>query len=307
LPVEGLFLALDAFTVGATVVPRTGRSTAGDVPSFTSNVALRPADEARVQAFITKAQDILMTPSLAEVRVEHDLGAGFGLGSSAAVFAALTVAMNALSDCDVSQGDLASLARLGSYSAAASLVGGLARILPSGEASVVPLPASWDLETVVFPVPPRGDMTEKASTRIHADVVTSPYYESWKGLARDAARQTASALDRADFTEFRNAIEAYVLRNLAVIITGRDSEIPWEAGTLERFHQLRDLRNRIHGDFGVSANSGPSVFAFGSASSIDLLTELLDTQTPEVAYIRSAPGGPAEMVGARSGGEVAGV
>jgi mevalonate pyrophosphate decarboxylase len=304
LPVEGLFMALDAFTATATVISRTRRAPIDIPPKFVSNSAVRAEDSARIQTFVAKAQAILATPPIVEVRVEHDLGAGFGLGSSAAVFAALTRAMHALSDRKPSQAELACLARRGSYSAAASFVGGLARIAPGGDIAVLSIPDSWRLETLIFPVAPRSVATEKASSRIHTDVIGSPYYGVWKTLAGEAAHETAAALGRQDFAEFRNVIEKYVLRNLAVIMTGEDSEIPWEAGTLEHFHRLRDLRTEIGGDFGVSANSGPSVFAFAGRPSIEQLISALADQHPEVAYVRSAPGGPAELTLDRSRGEV---
>jgi mevalonate pyrophosphate decarboxylase len=283
MPVEGVFVALAAFPVTARIITSVGdsRLTAG-APSVSSNVPVRELDIARIQHFVHRAQLLLKTPSIREVQVSHDLGTGCGIGSSAAVFAAITKAMAALGSHNYDLASLARLSRLGSYSAAASFLGGLARILPSGDVLKVDIPVQWDLETVVFPVSPRSVATEKQSSRIHADVVTSPFYGVWQTIAADAARDAVAALAANDFSAFRDTIERYVLCNLGVIITGRDGDIPWEARTLEYFHWLRDLRDEDKADFGVSANSGPSVFVFASASVVDQLLAIIETEAPDI-------------------------
>jgi mevalonate pyrophosphate decarboxylase len=297
LPVDGIFLALGAFPVTATVMAADGGGQIGQDPVVTSNAPLHESEVARIQAFVSTATSILGTPAINEVRINHDLGSGCGLGSSAAVFASLT---RALAGCgggaDESDTVLASIARLGSYSAAASFRGGLARVCSSGDAVNVTLPTSWELETVVLTVQPRSVATEKASSRIHSDVVTSPYYEAWRALAAKTGRQTLEAVASGDFTAFRCAIERYVLYNLGVMVSGQEGEIPWEAETLRLFHYLKDLRKNTGADFGVSVNSGPSVFAFGRTSVIDWLVTTIANGSPEVRCIRSRPGAGAHVV-----------
>jgi mevalonate pyrophosphate decarboxylase len=297
LPVDGIFLALGAFPVTATVTAADDGTRPGQDLVVSSNDPLRESEIARIQTFVSTATSILGTPAVSEVRINHDLGGGCGLGSSAAVFASLTRALADLGGVtDESDTSLASIARLGSYSAAASFRGGLARVCSSGEAVNVALPSAWDLETVVLTVPPRSIATEKASSRIHGDVVTSPYYEAWQTLAAEAARETLEALASSDFTSFRRAIERYVLYNLGVMVSGREGEIPWEGETLRLFHYLKDLRRNTGADFGVSANSGPSVFAFGRSSVISSLVARIAEDSPDVRCIRSRPGTGAHAV-----------
>jgi mevalonate pyrophosphate decarboxylase len=297
LPVDGVFLALGASSVMAEVW-RAPNGVRGEAAiEVESDPLLRAAEAARVRAFVELAEPLLGAPEIGAMRISHEMGIGFGMGSSGAVFAALTCALSALGGrAEAEGGQLADVARLGSYSAAASLRGGLVRVGRGGEAVRLSLPASWALESLVIPVAPRARSKEKESRRIHRDVVTSPYYRAWLDLAARASSEVGDAVASGDLHAFQDAIDTYVLHNLAVLVSGAEAYVAWEADTLRWFHYLRDLRADTGADFGLSVNSGPSVFAFGPAEVIEWLARRIDADAPGTLHIRSKPGGGAHAI-----------
>jgi mevalonate pyrophosphate decarboxylase len=298
LPVDGVFLCVDAITVRTRVACVIDQHCEGPEgiseshPTITSNQGLSHEDSTRIDRFLARVAPVFGITEVVSVEIAHDIAIGAGLGSSAAVFASLAQALSMVTASSGRDVDLCSVARMGSYSAAASMVGGISVIHASGVAEPLRVADDLDLATLVFPISPRSHRYAKRSQDIHADVLTSPYYRAWCDLARSACDQVVKALAEGDFTALRTTAERYALANLAVMITGDDQRVPWEAETLRCFHALRDLRDETGMDFGISVNSGPSVFAYGARQQLARLARVVE-QTRLATPVYSLVGGPA--------------
>jgi mevalonate pyrophosphate decarboxylase len=283
LPVDGIFAALNELSVR--VHARFDKAGAKGSPiAVVSNTLLLDAEIERVRRFARFAVDRLrIRRPVGEVRIEHDLVRGWGVGSSGAVFGALTAALAAASDYPLSSEQGSALARMGSYSAAASFVGGVS-VIRSGQSrkrdGPRALPLALDnlpeINVMVVPIAPDRNAGPKSSKAIHADVVHSPYYRTWKRLVRRAVRSAEASIARGDLGSLARISEEYVFQNLAVMSTGRENLFPWTGGTVSCLHYLRALRRQVELPFSVSINSGPSVFVYGSAQALEqVMSDLL--------------------------------
>ncbi len=272
VPVRGVFLALDAFhaTVAVRLSPHPSAATRIAVEA---DRTLDASEIVRIRAFVDRLSTELEFPPIGRIRIGHSMVDGSGLGSSAAVFAAITRSLVECSDSAQPNANYShgALARLGSYSAAASYLGGLSCIPPSGEPQILELPREWDFRSLIFQVSPRRKLNPKRSVRLHEDVPSSPFYESWLSEVDQTNEEVGEALRLSDFGRFGNAVEGHINNNLAVAMTGISRNLVWEAETLATLHALYDLREASGLEFFVSVNSGPSVFAFGSSDTIEEL------------------------------------
>jgi phosphomevalonate decarboxylase len=287
--VPNVFVSLAALTVIARF-SFTGSNRAGT--RFLENGRSAPAAwRERGLAFVKRLLDDAGAKDAFEVDIQQDFPSGVGLGSSAAVYAALTLAVTRAVHSDVTSRSLSATARLGSYSAAAAITGHVSVVRSTGShkssyAEVICPSDRFPFDVLVLAV--RGD---KRSAEIHEDIVHSPYFEAWLPRARRLSASVVQAIRKRRFDEIGSAVESYIYENLGVVMAGSRHIMAWRPGTLRRLEFLRQLRVQSNIPFFLAMNSGPGLFVYAEPSDAGGLAERI--RQAGFACIHSRVGGGA--------------
>jgi diphosphomevalonate decarboxylase len=178
-----------------------------------------------------------------EINSTNNFPTKSGLASSSSGYAALATGLIAFSRRKLSISRLSQLARVGSGSAARSIVGGLAA-LPntSNPAAKLLLPADkvpWGMLIAV------ADIAEKefgSREGMKLSRKTSPYFNSWVKCAEADYRSALKAIKKLDFTAVGELTEANSLAMHACMIATRPSLLYWNSVTLDLLKAARNLR-----------------------------------------------------------------
>lgn len=216
----------------------------------------------------------------AKIVSENSFPTGAGVASSAAGFAALTVAAAGALGLNLSSIELSRLSRLGSGSACRSIDAGFVEWQPGGTheksyATQLAAPDHWDLVDIIAIV----SNTEKhvGSTQGHALAHTSPFYAArLRELKRTLPRVRKAIMER-DLEKFGELIEADTISMHATMMSSNPSIIYFSPGTIRIMHLLRQWRQpeaseRV-GYFTLDA--GPNVHVMTERRYVDALVESL--------------------------------
>ncbi len=211
----------------------------GDYAADSLTIDDQPANEAqtrRVSRHLDAARRLAGTTLRARVVSRNSFPMGTGMASSAAGFAALTVAMCSALGLDLSERELSALARLGSGSACRSIPGGYAlwhagHDHASSYAETVAPPDHWDLRDVLAVV--SVEHKEVGSAQGHRLAATSPFLQArLADLPRREARVLA-ALQARDMAALGEELEAEAIALHVLAMTSRPPILYWEPATLE--------------------------------------------------------------------------
>ncbi len=185
-----------------------------------------------------------------------------GLASSASGFAALTVAVDALLDLNLSPSQLSVMARRGSGSAARSIFGGFVTLdvgADSQSTCARPLLAkhSWPLN-VVIAVTASGPKSVSSSAGMEQSRLTSPYYEAWNHQVPKDLATAQSAIENRDFETLAEVSEASFLAMHGVMISTRPGLLYMKPASLACIERVRELRSQGVAAF-CTMDAGPQV------------------------------------------------
>lgn len=220
---------------------------------------------------------------------------GAGLASSAAGFAALALALDALLDARLDPGALSRLARQGSGSAARSLFGGYVELPAAtgegeGPAARQLLPAEdWPLHVLVAIT----DAREKpigSTEAMQACAATSPFYPAWVASHPDDMAEARQAILARDFPRLAAVAEQSCLKMHAAILASKPPILYWTPATLAVVHLVREARDQGLAAF-FSIDAGPQVKAVCQAEAVQPLRERLAALSGVKQVIHSPVGG----------------
>jgi diphosphomevalonate decarboxylase len=234
----------------------------------------------------------------ARVESQNNFPTGAGIASSAAAFAALSLAASRAIGLELSEKNLSRLARLGSGSACRSVPGGYVEWKAgSGDEdsyAFTLVPAEyWRLADCVAVV----STTHKpiGSTEGHALAGTSPLQEA---RVQDASRRLETvrrAILMHDFAVFAEMVELDSNLMHAVMMTSTPRLFYWEPTSLEIMKCVPHWRAEGL-DCCYTLDAGPNVHVICPAACEAQVTERLSA-IPGVQKVLSAhPGGPARLV-----------
>lgn len=259
LPVESVFVSIGAlesvvtFTLSTTVNRPLIRFLGDDLPVEWYE---------RMTSFVDRVLALFSLTGSYTIDVEQNFQSSIGVGSSAAVYAALTKSIVDAVGKKLTIRELSGLARLGSYSAAAAIVGNVS-VIRTGDsyadnvAEVICLGEDFPCHILVLPV-----SGEKRSEEIHADILSSPFYEVWLQRAKALSKEVVSLVSAGRIDELGSRVEPYIYENYATICTGSMNLLSWKPETVRRIELLRDFRVASGASFFISMNSGPAVFVY---------------------------------------------
>ena len=211
------------------------------------------------------------------IESEADFPANCGLASSAAGFAAATVALDKLLNWNSTKDDLARIARLGSVSAARSIFDGFVALEPiRGDCKACTLhpPAHWNLK-VVIAITDENPKAISSSEGMKRSALTSPYYDAWIESSQSDFAECRHALENRDLEVLGRVIERSCTKMHALMLSSEPALIYWNACSLETIRAVQNLRHAGTPAF-FTSDAGAQVKVICQAHDVDTVKEHLE-------------------------------
>jgi diphosphomevalonate decarboxylase len=269
----------------------------------------RPAsgrEAARVSAFLDRIRALAREKGhpvgAASVRSVNYFPTAAGLASSASGFAALAGAGMRAAGAGAEADTLASLARLGSASAARSVHGGFVELVPfrhpdgawDGRTAQVASEGHWDLRILVAVIDagykPIGSTPAMARTE-----ATSPYYPAWLDTWGADLNECREAIAARDLERLASVAEHSALKLHALTMTSRPPVQFFRGPSIEVMHAVWDLRSS--GTLcAFTADAGPNIKVLCSPDAEEQVRAALLSVHGVQTVRATAVGGPMEVV-----------
>lgn len=269
----------------------------GDVLSLNG----RPAHEselARVSAALDHMSRLAGLRHFALVESSNNFPMGAGIASSAAAFAALSLAASAAARLDLDERALSRLARRGSGSACRSVPGGFVEWQAgqddeSSYAFSIAPPGHWQLADCIAVISQAHKPT--GSTEGHARAGSSPLQAARVADAPRRLDLCRRAILARDFQALTEVVELDSNLMHAVMITSSPALLYWQPATLELMQAVTEWR-RAGWPVCYTVDAGPNVHVICPAEEAPRLQTSL-TAFPGVERVLTArPGGPARLI-----------
>jgi len=214
-----------------------------------------------------------------------------GLASSSSGFAALTAAVFAASEKDLSLKDISKVSRLGSASAARSVYGGFT-VLRNGALSAEQLfgPDWWkDFRVIIMEV---SKSEKKIPSREAMNIAagTSPCYKSWLKNSRTLFKEAINALENKDIEQLGPLVRTSYLRMFSTMFSSAPPVIYWEPLSLEIIKKCSEWR-----ESGLQAwetmDAGPQVKIFTIENQVSKICSRIKQDFPDINFRISKAGG----------------
>jgi len=224
---------------------------------------------------------------------------GAGIASSAAAYAALTLAGSSALELDLDQRALSLIARRGSGSAARSIHGGFVELLAedSNEASYAQQIASeehWQIIDLIVIVD--EGVKHTGSSIGHTIASSSPLQEA---RVKDAPRRLLAcrnAILERDFQSLAQIVERDSDMMHAIMMTSEPPLHFWSGKTLQVMAAVRDLRAR-GASVCYTIDAGPNVHCLClPESEQDVLQAVKNGENGSLTVLRAQPGPSARVV-----------
>jgi diphosphomevalonate decarboxylase len=256
---------------------------------------------ARVSKFLDRVRERAGITTRALVTSANSVPTAAGLASSASGFAALAVAAARAAGLSLSAEELSALARLGSGSAARSILGGFAE-MARGEradgrdaiARAIADGDGWDVRLVVA-VTATGPKPMGSTAAMEHTARTSPFYPAWvAGVDADLA-DARRAITARDLGALGRVAERSAMRMHATAMAADPPIVYWNPATVAAMTRVRALRDAGTPAF-FTIDAGPHVKALCAAADADVVAAALGQVPGVLRTIVAAPGPGARVV-----------
>jgi diphosphomevalonate decarboxylase len=249
----------------------------------------------RMSSFLNLVRSLADKKLYATVISENNFPMGAGIASSAAAFAALSLAATQALGLDLSETELSRLARRGSGSACRSIPGGFVEWLPGTDdacsyaVSIAP-PGYWRLVDCIAIVETKPKLT--GSTEGHHLAGTSPLQSARVADAPRRLDVCRRAILERDFDALSVITELDSTMMHAVMMTSSPPLFYWQPASLHLMKEIADWRQ--HGlPACYTLDAGPNVHVLCLEEVFEQVKQKLE-DFPEVCEVLvSRPGGPA--------------
>ncbi len=258
---------------------------------------------ARVQRHLHALRRRFDINQSARVTSRNNFPMGAGLASSAAAFAALTLAATAALRADVTEKELTSLARLGSGSAARSIPAGYVQwhrgdSHESSFAESIAAPEHWQLVDVIALVSRAHKSV--GSTRGHASAASSILQEARIRSAGTRLAALKRALLQRDFATLARITEEESNLMHAVMMTSQPPLFYWEPQSLRIMRAVRRWRLEAGIQVCYTLDAGPNVHCICLSEHAAAVADRLGGLLPGIEILQSKVGGGATVLGRES-------
>lgn len=252
----------------------------------------------RVVEHLDRLRALAGATNRARVTSTNNFPADAGIASSAAAFAALTLATTAALGLDLDTRTLSRLARQsGSGSASRSIPSGYVEWYNGDDetsfAETIAPPEHWDLADVVAVVDTQAKKVGSAEN--HRLVTTSPYFRTRMNEVETRLHGTREAIVRRDLSMLGAIMEADAVSMHVVCMTQVPPSFYWNAGTMAVLHAVRSWRDAgLESYFTMDAGANVHVICAGKDRT-DVQTQL--EALPEVQFtLSNSPGQGARLI-----------
>ncbi len=254
----------------------------------------------RVNTLLNRVRQLAGITIFAYVESYNNFPAGAGLASSAAGFAALSLAATHAAGLSLDEKDLSRLARTGSGSACRSIPGGFVEWQSGhddGDSyaySIAP-PNHWDIVDCIALV---SEEEKLVSSKVGHSLADTSVLQPAR--LTDAFRRLSicrKAVLECDFDVLAEIVEQDSNLMHAVMITSTPPLLYWQPATVAIMHAVHAWRKE-----GLSVcctiDAGPNVHVLCLGEHVDLVSERLRQLPGVIQVLTSHPGGPARIVSA---------
>lgn len=254
---------------------------------------------ARVSHHLDHVRRLVGHEGYAEVHSESNFPIGTGIASSAAAFAALSLAATTALGLELSERELSALARLGSGSASRSIPGGYVAWHTGARhedsyAETFAAVEHWPLVDLVTVVSRTHKST--GSTDGHPIAATSPLQEARIATAQDRFDRCKAAILARDFPKLAEVVELDNNVMHAVMMTGQPPLIYWQPETLRLIHRVRAWREDNGLDVCYTIDAGPNVHVIATPAAADAIEADLRATASVLEVRRATAGSQAHLV-----------
>lgn len=252
----------------------------------------------RVSSFLDIVRQKANLKAFAEVVSENNFPAGGGLASSAAAFAALSLAASKAAGLNLTRQELSALARRGSGSACRSVPAGFVEWLPGSDdedsyaISIAP-PNHWELMDCIAIV--ETDHKSVGSTEGHHLAATSPLQSA---RVEDAPRRLdicRRAILNQDFDKFARIVELDSNLMHAVMMTSDPPLFYWNPASIDLMKRVQSWR-----DEGLpvcyTLDAGPNVHVLCLSEALSEVKLRLQEISAVEQILVARPGGAASLL-----------
>ncbi len=254
-----------SITLGGLRASTRVRASSAAEDSLLINAASDPQATGRARGCLTELRGVLAASGALDVVSDVNFPVAAGLASSAAGFAALTVAAHAYYGGSLGDLALARIAGHASGSAARSLFGGFVELTaPRDDGDDIRVESladagHWPLAVVVA-VTERGRKPVGSGEAMRRTARTSPYYAAWLESQDDDLALARTAVDQRDFQKLAEVAEANCLKMHASMLAARPGIVYFNAATVDAIARVRALRAAGTAVF-FTVDAGPQVKA----------------------------------------------
>lgn len=260
----------------------------------------KQADPQRASSMLDLVRTLAGIHDHALVESTSDFPAGAGLASSAAAFAALSLAASQAAGVQLTASELSALARKGSGSAARSVFGGFVELL-AGEtdaeciAQPIAGPDHWEL--IDWIAVANQEHKPIDSTAGHQRADTSPLQAARVADAPRRLNICRQAILERDFDGLAAIAELDSDLMHAVMMTSDPSLHYWLPATVATMQAVRELRQDGEQVF-YTIDAGPNVHCICTPPAEARLRERLESLAGLLDLRRATPGGGARLASA---------
>lgn len=235
----------------------------------------------------------------ARVASANNFPMGTGIASSAAAFAALTLAAVAAAGKDVPESELSALARLGSGSAARSIPAGFVE-WRAGDSHMTSFAKSfaaaehWQLADVIAIV--SRDHKRVGSSAGHQIAATSALQYARLKNVDERLREVKEAILSRDFERFAPIVEEDSNLMHAVMMTSRPPLLYWQPLSVAIMRGVRRWRKAEGLPVCYTLDAGPNVHCICLAEAAADVRARLKALSPDIEVLQSSVGGGAALL-----------
>jgi diphosphomevalonate decarboxylase len=249
----------------------------------------------RITLFLDILREAAGVRASAVIHSDNDFPTGAGLASSSSGFAALAAAAAAALDLNLTLPQLSVLARMGSGSAARSVLGGFVEMKPGhltdgSDAHAVPIASQdhWNLRCLVA-ITAAGEKSIGSTEAMNQTALTSPYYDAWIQSVPDDIERARLAIAHRDFPALGRVAEHSCLKFHASAIAADPGILYWNGLTLQIVHKVRQLRDEGMRLF-FTIDAGPHVKIFCESTHMSAIKGILRTIPGVQQILTASPG-----------------
>lgn len=286
---DSLSITLDAPSIEATINP----SDTFIVHSFDSEGAEKPQSEKsieRLRAHFNLAKKYLESlnaakdfPKALTLTIKSGIPPSIGIASSAAAFSCLAEAYATLASRPLTREEVSVIARLGSGSAARSVMSGFVALVnapgESMDAAVARqiAPAShWNLHDII--IVPSEKEKKVGSTEGHALAHTSPLFQNRLGFIPKRMKECISAIEKKDFEKLQRVSEEDAL-DMHKVMETQAPPLQYLSGDTHRIlKEVESLRKSEHLEVLYTMDAGPTVHLICTDSAKNMIEAFAKAQ-----------------------------